>query len=393
MSLFSKTFSYQTLADGSGILTTPHGAIQTPAFIFCATKAAIKGLTSKVMHECGTQIILSNTYHLMLQPGHAKIKKLGGLQHATGWNGPMLTDSGGFQVFSLGHGSVASEIKGNKQSSFKKTVLKIEEEGVEFKSYLDGSKHKLTPELSIQVQKDLGADIILVFDECTPFNVSKKYTKDSMQRSHRWGKRSLSEFNKEDDGTQKLFGIVQGGIYEDLRIESSYFVNENDFFGQAIGGSLGQTQSQMHDIVEMTMGFLRKDRHTHLLGIGGIKDIWHGVTCGVQTFDCVHPTRIARHGAALVKPKYRIDSKKEHINIKNAIFDLDLSPVEDDCDCYTCLNYSKGYIHYLLRAKELLAHQLIMIHNVRFLNKMMEDIRSSLNNPILFKELREKWGG
>lgn len=386
-------FSYKNLEDGTGILTTPHGSVKTPAFIFCATKAAIKGLDVKTMLDCGTQMILSNTYHLMLQPGSNIVKELGGLQKMTGWNGPMLTDSGGFQVFSLGNGSVASEIKGNKQSSFQKTVLKIEEEGVVFKSYIDGKLHKLTPEKSIQVQKDLGADIALVFDECTPFHVNKKYTEDSMRRSHRWALRSLNEFKKSENGKQVLFGIVQGGVYEDLRKESTDFINQNDFFGQAVGGSLGQTTEQMHDVVEMTMSFLNKDRYTHLLGIGGIKDIWHGVTLGIQTFDCVHPTRIARHGAALVKPKYRTHENKENISLKNSFFSKDLNPIEEDCNCYTCKNYSKGYIHHLLKAKELLAHQLIMIHNVTFLNQMMSEIRTCMNDAALFNSLKNKWCG
>ena len=222
-----------------GVLQTPHGTIQTPAFIFCATKASIKGMPMEVMQTLGTQIVLSNTYHLMLQPGAQIVQEAGGLHKFCGWAGPMLTDSGGFQIFSLGHGSVADEIKGRRKSGWEKSTLKLDETGAIFRSYVNGAKYLLTPEKSIDVQRKLGADFIVVLDECTPFHTTKEYTADSMERSHRWGKRCLKEFEKQDYGRQKLYGIIQGGIYEDLRSQSIDFVNSMPFFGHAIGGSLG----------------------------------------------------------------------------------------------------------------------------------------------------------
>ncbi|MEI8295174.1 MAG: tRNA guanosine(34) transglycosylase Tgt, partial [Alphaproteobacteria bacterium] len=301
-------FSFDILAthEGSharvGRLVTPHGALETPAFIFCATKAAIKAVTPQQMRHANTQIILANTYHLMLQPGPEVVAAIGGLHRFMGWDGPMLTDSGGFQIFSLGHGSVANEVKGKRMNDRPKTMLKISEEGALFKSYLDGSKHLLTPERSIQVQRQLGADLIVVFDECTPFHVSRDYTARSMELSHRWALRSLDEYNRGDTTHQRLYGIVQGGVYEDLRRESSDFVSQQPFFGNAVGGSLGADKTQMAEVVAMTMSHLNRARPTHLLGIGGIGDIFQGVRQGIDTFDCVHPTRLARHGGALVRP-------------------------------------------------------------------------------------------
>lgn len=386
-------FSYQeTGIENSrlGKITTPHGDIETPAFIFCATKATIKGVTPAQLKDEKTQIILSNTYHLMLQPTGAVARKLGGLQKMTGWNGPMLTDSGGFQIFSLGHGSVSSEIKGKRDSNRPKTMLKITEEGAKFKSYIDGKYHLLTPEKSMQTQCDLGADLIVVLDECTPFHVDKHYTEKSMNLSHRWAIRSLNEFNRITDGSQRLYGIVQGGIYEDLREEACNFINDQQFFGNAVGGSLGASKEQMYDIVAFTMEKLNKDRPTHLLGIGGIGDIYEGVLQGVDTFDCVHPTRLARHGGALVRPCNNERDKREHLNLKNSCYTEDNTPIEPDCDCYTCQNFSKGYIHHLLKAKELLALTLVSIHNIRFMNRYLEAIRNGLKNNT-FKTVKKDW--
>lgn len=376
-----------------GTITTPHGVVETPAFIFCATKAAMKAVSPLQMRSAGTQFILSNTYHLMLQPGGETVRDLGGLQKMTGWNGPMLTDSGGFQIFSLGHGSVASEIKGRRNNHRPKTLLKINEEGAKFKSYINGQTYFLTPEESIKVQRNLGADFIVVLDECTPFHVDKNYTQQSMRMSHRWALRSLEEWRRGDDGTQKLYGIVQGGVYDDLRDESCEFINNNDFYGIAVGGSLGASKQQMHEVVASTMGKLRKDRPVHLLGIGGISDIFAGVACGIDTFDCVHPTRLARHGGALVKPKNNTSAtSREHINLRNSAFKIDTSPIEPDCLCETCTSASKGYIHHLLKADELLAFTLISIHNVYFMNKLMADIRSSLATDSL-ESCRKEWTG
>lgn len=367
-----------------GELVCPHGTIQTPAFIFCATKGAIKGLTPTQMKAEGTQFILSNTYHLMIAPGADHIEKMGGLHKFMGWDGPLLTDSGGFQIFSLGHGSVAEEIKGNRQANRGKTLLKITEEGAKFRSYSDGSLHLLTPEKSMEIQRKLGVDFAVVLDECTPFHVDKNYTARSMRMSHRWAARSMAEYKKHDNGTQKVYGIIQGGIYPDLRQESCEFANDQDFFGIAIGGSLGQNKDQMHEAVGTAMATLRRDRPVHLLGIGGVSDIFNGVKNGIDTFDCVHPTRLARHGGALVKGKNNPSgNRKEHLNLMNARYKEDATPIESDCTCHTCQNFSKAYIHYLLKVKEPLAMQLLLTHNVSFMNRLMQDIRQGIQNKNL----------
>lgn len=390
---FKFEISYQSTKDRSrlGIISTPHGIINTPAFIFCATRAAIKAVSPKDMKDCGTQFILANTYHLMLQPGADVIAKFGGLHKFMSWDGPILTDSGGFQIFSLGHGTVADEIKGKKNNYRPKTLIKISEQGAIFRSYLDGKIHLLTPEIAIQIQRKLGADIILVLDECTPFHVDKEYTKQSMNMSHRWAQRSLEEFINHNNQTQSLYGIIQGGVYEDLRTESCNFVNDHDFFGQAIGGSLGQSHNQMQEVVAITTANLNPKRPTHLLGIGGINDIFAGVANGIDTFDCVHPTRLARHGGALVRPPYVAENKiNNHINLTNSIFKLDEQAIEPDCNCITCQQYSRGYLHHLLKSRELLAYQLITIHNVNFMNRLMLAIRTAIKNDSLEKE-RKHW--
>lgn len=374
-----------------GLLQTPHGSVQTPAFIFCATKAAIKGVSPIDMKACRTQFILSNTYHLMLQPGPDIIEKLGGLHRFMGWDGPMLTDSGGFQIFSLGHGSVADEIKGRKKNKSSNMLVKITEEGALFRSYVNGEMQLLTPERSIQIQRALGADIILVLDECTPFHVDKAYTKKSMEMSHRWALRSLEEFKRTNTGHQALYGIIQGGIYPDLRLESVHFVNDQDFFGQAIGGSLGADKSQMNEVVALTAAALNKERPTHLLGIGNVEDIFAGVQQGIDTFDCVHPTRLARHGGALVRPCHLPEGKvSDHLNLNNGIFRWDESAIEPDCPCQTCQHYSRAYLHHLLKAKELLSYQLLSIHNISFMNRLLTAIRAAIKTDSLEQE-KKQW--
>ena len=376
----------------TGTLTTPHGKIRTPAFIFCATKGALKSSTTNLAAENNTQIILSNTYHLMIQPGSDLIANHGGLHKFLNWNGPMLTDSGGFQIFSLGHGSVADEIKGRTNTKRSKTLMSISEEGSVFKSYLDGSLKLLSPEKSIEIQRDLGADLILVFDECTPFHVDKSYTESSMRRSHRWAIRSLNRFNSfirykpsyGSAGEQKLYGIVQGGIYEDLREESIDFnLNKIDTFGIAIGGSLGSSKEEMYKVVNFTAPKLGNKHPIHLLGIGDPRDIWQLVKNGIDTFDCVSPTRLARHGSALIKGPL---GKK---NIKNNKFADDLSPIDENCACSTCKNYSIAYLHHLFKAGELLGLQLITAHNIYFMNHLMQLIRNSIESDSLNKAEQE----
>jgi queuine tRNA-ribosyltransferase len=385
-----------------GLLKTPHGVVETPNFIFCGTKASIKNLTPRDFANEGTQIILANTYHLMLNGGADLMEKHGGIHKLMGWNGPMLTDSGGFQVFSFGYGTVADEVKGRRDSgknSRSSMIFKIDEEGVTFRSYIDGSKKIITPEISIETQRKIGADLILVFDECTPFHVEKEYTENSMHLSHRWGKRSLNYFIVKNDFRQALYGIVQGGIYEDLRKISVDFVNNEDFFGIAIGGSLGKHKEQMHGIAAMTMSYMRKDRPVHLLGIGGFSDIIHGVECGIDTFDCVHPTRIARHGCAIVRPEIlkifgkSEDNKKnrEFISLKNNIFKEMDRPIDEECACYTCKNFSTAYIHYLIKANENLFMSLLSIHNIHQMNKLMFEIREDINSNGNLEAVKKRW--
>ena len=378
----------------TGTISTPHGTIKTPAFIFCATKGALKSFSTSDAKKNNTQIILSNTYHLMLQPGGEIIAKHGGLHKFIGWNGPMLTDSGGFQIFSLGHGSVADEIKGRK-SNFKKnkTLININEEGAIFKSYIDGSNLLLSPEKSIQIQRDLGADLIVVFDECTPFNVDKNYTSESMLRSHRWAERSINYFNSNlkydskagSSGSQEIYGIIQGGIYKDLREESIYFNQQKiDTFGIAIGGSLGSNKNEMQEVVSFTASRLENSKPVHLLGIGEPVDIWEFVEHGIDTFDCVSPTRLARHGSALVK------GKRNKINLKNKKFKENFYPIDISCNCYTCKNFTLSYLHHLFVSNEILALQLVTNHNIYFMNELMETIRYSINNNI-FEEVKKEW--
>lgn len=389
-----------------GTLVTPHGALETPAFIFCATKGAIKGLTMEEMRLAQTQIILANTFHLLLSPGPDIVQNLGGLAKMAGWGGPTLTDSGGYQIFSMGYGSVSEEIKGTRRFPGAKSHVKIHEEGAEFRACHTGEKIFLTPERSTDIQRKIGADLIVAFDECTPYHVERAYTEEALRRSHRWEKRSLTHFKKlekEPAGNQPpqhpqaLYGVVQGGVYEDLRRESCDFVNQEDFFGHAIGGSLGENKTQMQEVVGLTRGLLRNDRPVHLLGIGRIDDIFHGVALGIDTFDCVHPTRIARHGGALVKAKERARcvgaaSQREHIPLHNSIFCGDATAIEEDCACVTCQHYSRGYVHHLLKNKEMLGPILIARHNVYFMNALMADIRQAIPAGTL-AQVREKWLG
>ncbi|MFH1158278.1 MAG: tRNA guanosine(34) transglycosylase Tgt [Pseudomonadota bacterium] len=361
-----------------GRLATPHGALSTPNFIFCGTKASIKGLSPSQMREAGTDIILSNTYHLMLSPGADLIAEMGGLHRFMGWDGPMFTDSGGFQIFSLGHGSVADEIKGRVQRHRPRSILQISEEGAEFRSYLDGRKHFLSPEISIQIQRKLGADLIVQLDECTPFHVDKEYTARSMEMSMRWGDRSLAEHARHDDGRQAMYGIVQGGVYPDLREQSCAYVRDRNFFATAIGGSLGENKEQMVEVVGMCMEHIHPDRPVHLLGIGSFADVFANVRQGVDTFDCVSPTRLARHGWALVK-----SAPGERLNMRNAKHMKDPDPVDETCNCYCCRHHSKSYIHHLFRAKEFLGMQLLSIHNVFTMNRLMRDIRQAIGTRSL----------
>jgi queuine tRNA-ribosyltransferase len=374
-----------------GRLTTPHGDLLTPGFIFCATKAAIRGASSRDLRAADVEMVLANTYHLLIQPGPDVVEKLGGLHKFMGWDGPMLTDSGGFQIFSLGQGTESSEIKGSRADKRNPLLLKLDDEGAVFRSPRDGSKHTLTPESSIRIQRQLRPDLAVVLDECTPVHVERPYTENSLCLTHRWAERSLAEFARHHDGTQALYGVVQGGIYEDLRREGADFIASLPFFGHAVGGCLGDHKDAMYDIVEYAMAPLAAgaapERPVHLLGIGGVHDIWEGVGMGIDTFDCVTPTRIARHGWALKRHEEGF-----RINLKNARFREDQQPLDESCDCYACRNFSRGYIHHLLKAGEILGLQLLTQHNIRFMVRMMAEIRSALLRGT-FSEAKRDWLG
>jgi queuine tRNA-ribosyltransferase len=366
-----------------GSINTVHGEVKTPSFIFCGTKATVKSILPCQLRSAKTQIILSNTYHLMLQPGPDIISKEKGLQNFTQWRGPMMTDSGGYQIFSLGHGSVSEEIKGKNKNIKRKSLIKISEEGAIFRNYLNGDKVYLTPERSIELQRHFGADLIFVLDECTPFNVSKKYTENSMYLSHRWAKRcsdafknTYSNFDSQSgsSGRQHLFGIIQGGVYEDLRKIACEETCSGDYNGLAIGGSLGGSKEQMHDIFSFCSDLIDKSKPVHVLGIGGLDDILHGVSCGYDTFDCVSPTRIARHGIMLS----RLSTKG--INLNNSKFKNDHSFIDEECELPEINNFSKSYLHHLFKANEILGIVILSLYNIWFMNKFFEEIRVNIQN-------------
>ncbi|WP_342261923.1 tRNA guanosine(34) transglycosylase Tgt [Alphaproteobacteria bacterium endosymbiont of Tiliacea citrago] len=355
-----------------GEIETAHGTIQTPAFIFCGTKAAVKACSPDILKRTKTQIILSNTYHLLVYPGSEKIDELGGLQKMTAWNGPMMTDSGGYQIFSLGYGSVSQELKGIRNT--KKTLVKIKEEGAKFKSYRDGKEIFLSPEGAMQAQINFGADLIFALDECTAFHIPKHETESSMERSQRWGVRCANYFNQNKKEHQGLYGIIQGGVYEDLRTKSIKYTNELDCFGIGVGGSLGKDIKDMKQVLEMIKAGCRKDRPKHLLGIGTIDAILMAIPYGIDTFDCVYPTRLARHGGALV----RAHEKARYLNLNNSKFFNDSNPIDKSCACHTCKNFSRSYLHILLKNDEQLALMALTEHNICFMNNFMEEIRLAL---------------
>ncbi len=373
-----------------GLIATPHGTIETPAFIPVGTQATLKGLTPEEAKSLGVQIIFANTYHLFLRPGEKIVKKLGGLHKFMNWDHPIITDSGGFQVFSLGMGleqgvgKIASifpdeskKSHSRRKSHNAKSRIKISEQGVEFRSHIDGKKILLTPEKSIQIQKDLGADFILSFDECTSPLVNYEYTKEALERTHRWEKRSLDEFQKPENkpsehSSQAIYGIIQGGVYRNLRKQSANFIGKMDFFGMAIGGSLGKSKKDMYQILDWTIPLLPENKPKHLLGIGTIEDIFEGVKRGIDTFDCAAPTRIARNGTLL--------TKKGRLNIMNARYRDDRSPIEKGCKCYTCQNYSRAYLRHLFWAGEMLAPRLASIHNLYFMANLMKEIRANIDS-------------
>jgi queuine tRNA-ribosyltransferase len=334
-----------------GRLQTPHGDIQTPTFMPVGTQATVKTLTPDELKEAKSQIILSNTYHLYLRPGHELVKELGGLHQFMNWDKPILTDSGGYQVFSLGD------------------LRKITEEGVMFRSHLDGSKHMFTPESVMGIENALGADIIMAFDECIPHTADRTYTKNSLERTTRWLERCIKAH--ENPERQALFGIVQGGMYTDLRLQSIKEITQFDLPGYGIGGlSVGESNDMMYKLLDETVSYMPQHKPHYLMGVGNPDNLVQAVGYGVDMFDCVQATRIARHGAFW--------TRKGRLSIKNQQYMKDTTPLEEGCQCYACRHFTKAYIRHLFKANEMLAYRLISIHNIHFLNQLMEDLRASL---------------
>jgi queuine tRNA-ribosyltransferase len=321
-------------------------------------------------------MVLSNTFHLFLIPGHELIRRHGGVHGFMRWDRPVITDSGGFQVFSMGHGSVADEIKGRVSSPERTAILAIEEEGVTFRSFLDGSPKFMGPETSMEVQAALNSDIALAFDECTPFNVPREYTARSTERTHRWLDRCLAWHERHGPPGQVVYGIVQGGVYEDLRRASAQEVAARGTGGIAIGGSLGQEKQRMYEVVEWAIDELPEDRPRHLLGIGDVDDLIRGVELGIDTFDCAMPTRIGRHGMAIVPDPER----RWRVDLAKGRFAGDEEPILDGCPCPACAHgYTRGYLHYLLKAHEQIAMRLLTIHNLAYIGRLMETLRQAID--------------
>lgn len=378
-------FTIQARAPGSlaraGLLHTAHGDVRTPAFVPLATKATVKGLLPEEVAGLGFDMVLGNTFHLHLRPGEGLIERLGGLHGFMGWPGPIITDSGGFQVFSMGHGTVADEIKGrNPHGSAERagSILSIEEAGVRFRSYVDGSERFLSPEGSMAIQAALGSDIALVFDECTPFHVERSYTENSTLRTHRWLERCLQWHREQGPAGQLVYGIVQGGVFEDLRRGSARVIAASGCEGIAIGGSLGDHKEQMYEVVGWAideLGGPHEARPRHLLGIGDIDDLIRGVELGVDTFDCAMPTRLGRHGCALVPDpanRWRLDLLKGPMR-------EDPAPLLAGCPCPACSGgLSRAYLSYLVRAKELTGMRLLTLHNLTFVARVMSDLREAI---------------
>lgn len=344
----------------AGLLHTPHGVFKTPMFMPVGTQATVKTVTPEELEEMGSQIILSNTYHLFLRPGTELIHEAGELHRFMNWNKGILTDSGGFQVFSLG------------------AMRKITEEGVYFRSFLDGSKQFLSPEISIRAQEDLGSDIAMAFDECIPYPADYEYARKSTERTTRWAKRCIKAHQRTDRG---IFGIIQGGMYKDLRKQSAMEISSLPFDGVAVGGlSVGEPHDLMYDILEETTQWMPKGKARYLMGVGTPDCLVEGVARGVDMFDCVFPTRVARNGMAMIHTG--------RMNMKNKQYERDFHPIEESCGCYTCQNYTRAYIRHLYKSEELLAFRLVTIHNLYFLLQFMRDMREAIVEG-KFSEFRE----
>lgn len=382
----------------AGIIETEHGVIETPAFVTVGTKATVKSLTVEHVKGTGAQVVLGNTYHLYLEPGDEIVKEAGGIHKFMNWHGPTMTDSGGFQVFSLGaaYGKNLSKLirwkpeseplflEASTEEKDKPRIAEIDPNGVTFKSHLNGDTHYITPEKSIEIQHNLGADIIFAFDECTSPLESYEYQQEALVRTHSWAEKSLKYHkSKPNSKTQALFGIVQGGRFEELRKESAAKISSMDFDGFGIGGSF--VKEDMDQAVKWVNEVLPENKPRHLLGVGEPEDLFGGVISGVDLFDCVAPTRLGRNGT--------IYTKAGKIHIENAKFRKDFTPIDEGCECYTCKNYTKAYIAHLFRSKEMLAGTLASTHNLYFIVNLVKQIRQSIidGNTLEFRDnfLRE----
>ncbi len=343
-----------------GRLDTPHGVVETPVFMPVGTQATVKTLSPDDLYQIGTDIVLANTYHLNLRPGADIVRRAGGLHDFMNYQRPILTDSGGFQVFSLAR------------------LRKISEEGVQFNSHIDGSRHFLSSETAIAIQESLGADIIMCFDECTPYQSSYEYTEQAMERSTRWAARCKQAHQRKD---QALFGIIQGGIYDDLRIRSLEGLIDLDFPGYAVGGlSVGETKPEMYRVLDLLESHLPADKPRYLMGVGEPEDLLAGVERGIDMFDCVTPTRLARHGTAY--------TSLGKLTVRNAVYAEDFSPLDESCSCDVCRKYSRAYLRHLFKSHEILGLRLLSYHNVHFLVELMRDIREALKND-RFSDFRD----
>ena len=386
----------------TGDLTTANGVVRTPAFVAVATRATIKAVEPQALVEHGIQILIANTYHLHLRPGEEAVAALGGLHRFSGWNGPTMTDSGGFQVFSLGAGKehgvgkVAPIFPGREKTSKRRSggrsLVRLTEQGAEFRSIIDGSLRTFTPESVIAIERRLGADIILPLDECTSPLHDADYTKRAMERTHRWARRGLAAFEvlagdpRFPNPDQALYGIVQGGAYRELREESARTIGGMPFAGYAIGGSLGRSKEEMHRVLDWTVPLLPEERPRHLLGIGEIEDLFAAVRRGVDTLDCAAPTRLARNGTVFLR-----GAERHRINLRNARFARDDRSIDPTCDCTTCRDHSRAYLRHLCRARELSFYRLATIHNLRFLVRLMAEIREAIEAD-RFDALAAEWG-
>ncbi len=357
-----------------GRIHTPHGVIDTPSFVAVGTNGTLKALSNEIVDAIGLQLMFCNTYHLLLQPGPEIVQKAGGLHKFINRSHPLITDSGGFQVFSLAYGSVHDELKSRGKKKGDGSVLKINEEGVTFRSYRDGRKILLTPESSIQTQKSLGADIIIPLDELPPYHIEKDELKTSLARTHRWEKRSLEEHLK-NQNHQAMYSVVHGGIDPELRKQSCLTLRELPFDGFAIGGSVGKTKKELKEVISFTRPLLPDDKPNHLLGIGDLPSLAELIPLGIDTFDSSYPTRAARHGLLLTQDGGLKITQLKHRDV--------FEPIEKGCDCPTCQKFSLAYLHHLFKAKEVTALTLASIHNLYFMVKLMEDYRTKiLNNKV-----------